>query len=146
MTKLFSFSLSAIVALAAFAFVAPASADTFDVPPSARLSCKANSDGSFTVSWTGVNLATVHHFHGVKAAGWKTPIVLNGAKVAHFRGGNPRFNATNAVGLWMLWECSAQTPKGVLAKGDPRLDGLGIACDWIDPDDGQPKAALECVR
>ena len=145
MTKLFSFSLSAIVALAAFAFVAPASADTFDVPPSARLSCKANSDGSFTVSWTGVNLATVHHFHGVKAAGWKTPIVLNGAKVAHFRGGNPRFNATNAAGLWMLRECSAQTPKGVLAK-DPRLQGIGIACDWLDPADGQPKAALECVR
>ena len=47
---------------------------------------------------------------------------------------------------WILLECSAQTAKGVLAKGDPRLQGIGIACDWIDPDDGQPKAALECVR
>ncbi len=145
MTKLFSFLLSAFVASAAFAFAAPASADTFDVPSSARLSCKANGDGSYTVSWTGVTLDTIEHFHGVKTAGWKTPIVLNGAKVAHFKGGNPRFNGLHK-GLWMLWECSAQTPKGVLAKGDPRLKGIGIACDWLDPADGQPKAALECVR
>lgn len=145
MTKLFSVSLSAIVASAAFAFAAPATADTFDVSPNAKLSCAKNSDGSFTVSWTGVSLATVHHFHGVKTAGWKTPIVLNGATKAHFKGGNPRFNATDKNGLWMLWECSGQTPKGVLAK-DRRLQGIGIACDWIDPADGEPKAALECVR
>lgn len=142
MTKLFSAILSAIPMLV---FVAPASADTFDVSPSARISCTKNGDGSHTVSWTGVNLATVHHFHGVKSAGWKTPIVVKGATKAHFKGGNPRFNATQADGRWMLWECSSKTAKGVLAK-DPRLNGIGIACDWVDPDDGQPKAALECVH
>ena len=144
MKNFFSVSLSAIVALAAVAFVVPASADTFDVPPNARLSCSKSGE-SYTVSWTGVNLATVHHFHGVKTAGWKTPIVLKGATKAHLKGGNPRFNATNSDGRWMLWECSAQTAKGVLAK-DPRLQGIGIACDWVDPSDGQPKAALECIR